>query len=187
LSNPEPAVRDEAIAFGRKWIDIARAVGSPSVRQHLSAKPGTPPSVERTAETLTVLADYGARQNVVINLENDAPGAEDPFFIVSVLRKANHPFLRALPDFGNSVRGHDRKYNETAVNAMFKFAFNMSHVKAVLQDKGGKRDTVDLAPLFAIARANSYRGYFSMEFDTAVGDPVAGTKELVAQSLRFLA
>jgi sugar phosphate isomerase/epimerase len=181
-----PDKRDEALAYGRKWIDIAAVIGSPSVRQHLRTPSGMKPSVENTAESLAHLADYGSSKDIVVNLENDSPGSEDPFFIVEVLSKANHPYLRALPDFGNSLRGHDAAYNHRAVDAMFKHAFNMSHVKDVLRTKDGEVYKVDVAGMFAVARANSYHGYFSMEFDTAAGDPFEGTANLVKQSLQHM-
>lgn len=188
FSHPSQSVRDEALAFGRRWIDIAATLGSPSVRQHLqSPVRDTVPSVPVTAECLGRLADYGAKRNVVVNLENDAPGAEDPFFIAEVVSKVNHPYLRALPDFGNSIRGHDAPYNYKAVGAMLTHAYNMCHVKAEVKGKEGQVYQMDLPALFALARERSYRGYFSMEFDTATGDPYKGTEALVNETLKCLA
>lgn len=186
FSSDQKEVRDEAVAYGSKWIDIAAVIGSPSVRQHLRAEKGRPPSVENSSESLGRLADYGAKKGIVVNLENDSPGAEDPFFIVSVVSKVNSPYLRALPDFGNSLRGHDAEYNRKAVDAMFHYAYNMSHVKDVLVTPDGKTYRVDVPGMFAIARANNYRGYFSMEYDTAAGDPFTGTERLVKESLQYM-
>jgi sugar phosphate isomerase/epimerase len=186
FGHPDKAVRDEAVAYGRRWIDIAVLIGSPSVRQHLRTAQGANPSVANSVESLGRLADYGAQKNIVVNLENDSPGAEDPFYIVEVLNKVSSPYLRALPDFGNSLRGHDAAYNEKAVDAMFKHAYNMSHVKDALRTKAGEVYRVDVERMFSVARANSYKGYFSMEFDTATGDPFEGTANLVSQSLKFM-
>ena len=121
---PKPPSSD-----GRQWIDIAAAIGSPSVRQHLSDPNGEKPDVDAAATHLARLADYGGKQNVVVNLENDSADAEDPFFIVKVVEKVNHPYLRALPDFGNSIVKYGEEGNEKAVAAMLKHAFNMCHVK----------------------------------------------------------
>ncbi len=187
FSSASRDVRDEAVAYGRKWIDIAAILGSPSVRQHLQTEKGVAPSAESAAQSLGELASYGATKNVVINLENDSPGAEDPFFIVDVVTKVHNPYLRALPDFGNSIRGHDAAFNQKAVDSMFKHAYNMSHVKDVLVTKDGEIYRVDVPGMFAVARANAYRGYFSMEYDTAAGDPFAGTESLVKQSLQYMA
>jgi sugar phosphate isomerase/epimerase len=186
FSSSDKKVRDEAVAYGRKWIDIAAVIGSPSVRQHLRTAKGSVPSVENSAESLGRLAEYGASKGIVVNLENDSPGAEDPFFIVAVTAKVNSPYLRALPDFGNSIRGHDAAYNRKAVNAMFHYAYNMSHVKDVLVTPDGKTYRVDVPAMFAIARSSGYRGYFSMEYDTAAGDPFSGTERLIKESLQYM-
>jgi sugar phosphate isomerase/epimerase len=186
FSNSEKSIRDEAVAFGRKWIDIAALIGSPSIRQHLKTAASAAPSVDRAAESLARLAEYGSRKNIVVNLENDSPGAEDPFFITRVLSKVNSPYLRALPDFGNSLRGHDANYNQRAMEAMFTYVGNMCHVKDILRTKSGEVYRVDLPRMFAVARAHAYRGYFSMEFDTAAGDPFPGTENLVRQSLQYM-
>ena len=47
FSHPDRAVQDEAVAYGRKWIDIAAQLGSPSVRQHLQTAAGATPSAAR--------------------------------------------------------------------------------------------------------------------------------------------
>jgi sugar phosphate isomerase/epimerase len=180
-STAEAAVRD-----GCKWIDIAAAIGSPSVRQHLSAQPGEKPDLDAAATNLARLADYGGKRNVVVNLENDNAVAEDPFFIVNVVEKVNHAYLRTLPDFGNSIVKYGQEGNEKAVAAMLKHAFNMCHVKGAVESEAGKTYHVDLGRMFEIARQSAYRGYFSMEFDTNGGDPFAGTTKLIDETLHYL-
>ena len=177
----EAAVRD-----GCKWIDIAAAIGSPSVRQHLSAQHGEKPDLDAAATHLARLADYAGKRNVVVNLENDSAVAEDPYFIVSVIEKVNHPYLRTLPDFGNSSSKYGEEGNPKAVAAMLKHVFNMCHVKDAVQ-LDGKTYHVDLSRMFELARQSSYRGYFSMEFDTNGGDPFAGTTKLIDETLHYLA
>lgn len=144
-------------------------------------------NVDLAAQSLAKLASYGARKNVVINLENDSPGPEDPFFLVQVIEKVNNPYLRALPDFGNSIIGHDEAFNERALKGMFAHAFNMAHVKENLIDEKGRKYHVDLAHVFAIAKASGYRGYFSMEAESEAGDAWAGTQMLVDHTLKCLA
>lgn len=183
---PDRATRQAAVDFGRQWIDIAHVIGSPSVRQHVARSPGAKPDVALAAESLGQLADYGTKRGVIVNLENDDPIAEDPFFLVAVVQKMNSPYLRALPDFGNSLIGHDAAYNQRAVEAMLKYAYNMCHVKDTVQSEEGKRSVVDLEKMFEIAKANSYRGYYSMEFDTDAGDPFVGTKKLIEETLKYL-
>jgi sugar phosphate isomerase/epimerase len=185
--DPDRSVRDEAVAYGCKGIDVAQHVGSPSVRQHIHASAGAKPSVKFAAESLRRLADYGEKHNVVVNLENDAAVSEDPFFLVAVINRVNSPYLRALPDFGNTLSHHNEMYNERGLNAMFAHAFNMAHVKNIITRKGGEVYKVNVPKGFSIAAAHQYRGYFSMEFDTGSGDPFEGTDALITQSLDCLA
>lgn len=184
--DPARSVRDAAVAYGCKGIDIARHVGSPSVRQHIHTSPGAKPSVRFAAESLGRLADYGAKHNIVINLENDAAVSEDPFFLVAVINRVNSPYLRALPDFGNTLSHHNEAYNERGLNAMFTHAFNMAHVKNIITRKRGEVYKVNVPKGFSIAAAHGYRGYFSMEYDTGSGDPFEGTDQLIAQSIDCL-
>ena len=78
--------RKGGVDYGRKWIDIAVKLGSPSVRQHVSGAAGTKPDVVLACESLGELAEYGSRRNIVVNLENDNAVSEDPFFRTRLLR-----------------------------------------------------------------------------------------------------
>jgi len=141
--------------------------------------------VDRTAESLRQLADYGAGKNVIVNLENDDLVTEDAFFIVQVIEKVNHPWLHALPDFCNSMMSGNADFNYRAMTAMFKHAYNISHMKDEEGDGAGKFYTIDVARTFAIAKAADYRGYFSMEWE-GNGEPYAGTERLIDESLKNL-
>jgi sugar phosphate isomerase/epimerase len=179
------AQRQKAVANGKKWIDIAVAIGSPSVRLHIAGAYKVKPDADRAADSLKQLADYGAQKNVLVNLENDDNVTEDPFFIAQVIEKVNHPYLHALPDFCNSMLTHDQEFNNRAMDAMFKHAYNIAHMKDSEVDDKGKLFTVDVAKCFEIAKANGYRGYFSMEWE-GQGGPNEGTEKLIAQTVKNL-
>ena len=184
LYDPDAAQRDAAIAEARRWIDIAAALGSPSVRIHIAGARNTPPDVGRAAESLRSVADFAAGKGVLANLENDDLVSEDAFFIVKVLDKVKSPNLWALPDFGNSMLKGDEDFNYKAVQAMFEHAFNVSHVKdSEVYRK--KLYRVDLGKTFGIAKAAGYRGYFSMEWE-GEGGPYEGTQHLIEESLKYL-
>jgi len=179
------AQRQKAVDNGKKWIDVAVAIGSPSVRLHIAEARHVKPDVGRAAESLKRLAEYGAQKNVLVNLENDDNATEDPFFIVQVIDKVNHPYLHALPDFCNSMLTHDQEFNNRAMDAMFKHAYNISHMKDSEAGDKGELYTVDLSKCFEIAKANGYRGYFSMEWE-GKGEPMAGVQKLIEESLSNL-
>lgn len=182
LYDPDDALRAKAVTGGKKWVDVAVATGSPSIRVHLQGTRKVVPDVARTAESLKQIAEYGAAKNIMINLENDDLQTEDAFFLAKVIDAVNSPWLRALPDFGNSMMKGDEDFNYKAVDAMFHRAYNISHVKDSEVDSG-KVFRVSMAKTFQIARAAGYRGYFSIEFE-GEGDPYEGTRRLIEESLK---
>ena len=172
--------RDAALALYRKWVDAAVILGSPGIRIHAPAG-----DIGCAVHGLGLVSQYGSQKNIVVNLENDDPRSEEPFRIVKIIETVNSPYLRALPDFCNSMLiKNDQQYNERALQALFAHAFNISHVKDMETDEG-KTVRVDVDRIFAIAKKSGYRGYFSMEWEGA-GDPYDGTRRLLDQSARDL-
>ncbi|MDQ2844467.1 MAG: sugar phosphate isomerase/epimerase [Acidobacteriota bacterium] len=169
----------------RKWVDAAAILGAPGIRVHLPhGEKGE--EISCAVSGLKALAEYGASKNIVTNLENDEPEIEQPERIVRVIKTVNSPFLRALPDFCNSMIIHnDQNYNNQAMRMLFPLAFNISHVKDMEQD-GKTVYRVDVDRIFAIAEKAGYKGYFSMEWEGSGDDPYAGTKSLIEASLRAL-
>jgi sugar phosphate isomerase/epimerase len=177
------AVRAKAVAFGKKWIDVAAHIGSPSVRVNMPPAKDTKPDAALVAESLKHLAAYGASKNVVVHHENDNPISESPFFISSVLDKVNSPWDRALPDCGNSFSAMPAEDAYRGLEQMFAHAYGISHVKDASMTPKGQAVPVDLARALAIAKKHDYKGYFSMEWDSE-GDPYAGTEKLIATTLK---
>lgn len=181
----DAAERKASVTATNQWIDVAVALGSPGIRTHIDGGKDSKPDVDLAAETLAQNAEYGAKRNVVVTLENDNPVSEDPFFIVQVIEKIDSPWLRALPDFGNSLAAHDEAFQDRAMEVMFAHAYGICHVKDGEVDEQGKASHVNLEKTFAILKKHGYKGYCSMEYD-APGDPYKPTAELVAATIKYL-
>jgi sugar phosphate isomerase/epimerase len=177
--------REKGIAFSKQWIDVAASVGSPSVRTNMPPAKDSKPDVDRAADTLLRVAEYGAAKNIVINLENDNPVSEDPFFIVSVIEKVGSPWLYSNPDFANTLTTGKTEYAYKGIEAMFKHAYGICHVKAMEADEKGQLVHVDMAKTFGLLNNSNYKGYCSMEFDSP-GDPYEGTSDLIEATLKYL-
>ncbi len=184
--DPSPEIRKKTTAYAKKWVDVAVEIGSPSIRTHIQRAANSPPDVGRTAESLREVAEYGAGKNVVVSLENDDLVSEDAFFVVKVIEAVNHSYLRALPDFANSMMTGDAEFNYRALQAMSQHAYCVCHVKDGEADDHDKLLNVDLKRSFDILKSSGYQGYCSMEFD-APGEPYAPTARLIEQTLRYLA
>jgi sugar phosphate isomerase/epimerase len=181
----DAAVREKAVQATIHWIDVAAALASPSIRTHIDAAKDSQPDVGRASDTLARVAEYGAKKNVVVHLENDNPISEDPFFIVQVIEKVNSPWLRALPDFGNSLAAHDEAFQDRAMEAMFSHAYAICHVKEGEVNDKGEASHVDMAKTFGILKKHGFKGYCSIEYD-APGDPYQPTTEMVEQTIKYL-
>ena len=177
--------REQAIAFRKQWIDAALALGSPSIRTNLPPAKGMPPDLERTADSLLRVAEQASAKNVVVNLENDNPVSEDPFFLVKLIEKVNSPWLRALPDFCNTLAAKDADYAYSGIDAMFGHAYCISHVKSSETNSKGVTVHVDMAKTFGFMKQHGYKGYCSMEWDDA-GDPYQGTAALIKATVQYL-
>jgi len=177
--------RERAVADNKQWIDAAAALGSPSIRTHIASADNQPPDLDRSTDTLLRVVEHAATRNVVIHLENDDGVTEDPVFLVKLIEKVNSPWLRGLPDFGNSLMHKAPEDAYAGVEAMFNHAYGICHVKQSEATEKGANVQVDLAYVFAILKRTGFRGYLSMEYDNS-GDPYKETGELIAKSLQFL-
>ncbi|MBV8572965.1 MAG: TIM barrel protein [Acidobacteriaceae bacterium] len=178
--------RTAALAMYREWVDAAVILKSPSIRVHLP-RGENPGSIACSVSALRELAAYGASKNIVINVENDVPTIEQPERIVEIIKAVNSPFLRALPDFCNSMLVHnDHEYNYRAMDMLFPLAFNISHVKDEESGDHGEVYRVDVNRIFGIAGKTGYRGYFSMEWEGQGDDPYEGCRQLIEASLHNL-
>ena len=186
IYDPDAANRAKAVSLGKTWVDAAAAVGSPGIRLNNPGVKGVKPNLDLAVDSLRQIADHGAQKNLQISLENDDPVSEDPFFLVSVIEKANHPWLHALPDFGNSLTARGPEFNDRAMKTMFKHAYCISHMKDGEYNDKGEFVKVDMPKTFAIAKAAGYRGYFSIEWE-GHGSPFDATARLIDECLRDLA
>ena len=181
----DPAERERAVADNKRWIDVAARLGSPSIRTHIAAADHRPPDLGRSADTLLRIVEYAAKRNVVIHLENDDGVTEDPVFLVKLIETVNSPWLRGLPDFGNSLMHKAPEDAYAGLEAMFRHAYGICHVKQSEATEKGANVQVDLAYAFAILKKTGFRGYLSMEYDNS-GDPYKETEMLIAQSIKLL-
>jgi sugar phosphate isomerase/epimerase len=177
--------RQSSVAFSKRWVDVAAAIGSPSIRSNMPVAGDSDPDVERAASSLAEVVEHASEKNIVVNLENDNPVSEDPFFIVKVIEKVGSPWLHALPDFANTLTTGREEHAYSGVREMFGHAYNISHVKALEVNEQGQAFIVDMAKTFGMMKNANYKGYCSMEFDSP-GDPYKGTAELIATTLRYL-
>lgn len=185
LYDPDTAKRAQAMDKSRHWIDVAAFLDSPCVRIHLEGTRRKKTDAPTAAASLRALGGYAAGKNVVIHLENDSPTTEDPFLLSDIITQAGTPWVRALPDFGNSMAARKGAgFNYRAVAEMFRNAYGICHVKDGLRTNKDLFE-FDLDRTLQIAKDAKYRGYFSIEYDSG-GDPYQPTQSLIDRTLKAL-
>ena len=177
--------RQRAIAYSKKWIDVAVTIGSPSVRTNIARAQDAKPDIDRLADSLRQVVAYASSRNIVVHLENDDSVSEDPFLLVRVVTKVNSPWLRLLPDFGNTLAAQNETYSYRAIDSMFQYAYGICHVKDSIGNDQGEIKHVDMARTFTVLRRRSFRGYCSIEYD-APGDPYQPTAKLIEKTIHYL-
>lgn len=183
LCSSDAEKRKNGFESYERWIETAVVLGSPGVRLHIP-RCADPANLGPPAEAFRRVVQFAAARNIIVTLENDDPVLDSASRIIAFIQRVNSPYLRALPDFGNSLMQGDVEFNAKAVAGMFRYAANIAHVKDA-EVIHGKLERVDLKQLFGIARAADYRGYYSMESDSDA-DPYKDTKHLIEASLAFM-
>lgn len=179
------AEREQAIAFGQRWIDAAVILDSPSVRINIPTAGQSKPDIGRTADSFHRVVEYASAKHIVVNLENDNPVSEDPSFLVKLIERVNSPWLRALPDFANTLTTGNAEHAYSGMKAMFQHAYSICHVKDGEVNDAGKLFVLDMARAFGYLKQSGYKGYCSMEWDRP-GDPYRGTMDLIEKTVQYL-
>jgi sugar phosphate isomerase/epimerase len=179
------AEREKSIGFAKQWVNTAAALGSPSIRLNIPTAEDSKPNLERTTDSLLRVVEHASAKNVVINLENDNPISEDPFFLVKVIERVGSPWLHALPDFANTLAHSTPERAYSGIDAMFRHAYCICHVKDGEASEQGRLFKVDMARTFGYLKERGYKGFCSMEWDRP-GDPYRGTMELIEQTVHYL-
>lgn len=176
--------RAEALRTHRLWIDIAARFGCPGIRPRVPSPSPTILDMDCAVDTLRRLAEYGESKGVIVNLENDNPVVEAYPTLVRILERVNSPFLRALPDFANSLAGGDQAYNVAAMKALFPFAKTITHAKD-WEHIHGVPQTLDMREIVEIARRSGFNGWYSIESDSA-DDARNDTHHILTKLVRSL-
>jgi sugar phosphate isomerase/epimerase len=181
LSNPDVAVRNDALTTARSWIDIAKQLGAHSVR----CGPGCTDSDDLTAtiDSYQKLAAYGRAKGVEVLMENRSEtGYVHPEAMVRILRAVASPFVGMLPDFSGFP---DPVTRLRGLPVLFPYARTVCHVKGLQLDASGNETAFDFGRCMAISKQAGYKGVYSIEYEGS-GDAYQGVQGVVSQLLRYL-
>jgi len=170
LSADDPADRARGLAWHKRQVDTAAAIGASAYAGAMYAHPGVvkrrrPPAEEypRTAEGLHLLAEYAAEQGVVIALEPMSHFrthlVNTPGQIMRLIGLADHPNLRVLFDTYHIIT-EIRDY----ASAIRTIGPRLYALHACENDRGVPGGgLVPWEEIFAVLRELAFDGYIGLE------------------------
>jgi sugar phosphate isomerase/epimerase len=167
--------RAEAIKKALAYFEVARIVGAPRFR--VNSGGGKAPGEAEVANCIAAyqqLAARGAREKIVVLMENHGGISGKPEWIARVMDSVNSKFCRTCPDFGNFPE--EIRYQGLAAAA--KYA-DIAHAKTYEFDAAGNETKIDVPRCVKILADAGFRGAWSIEYEGA-GDQVEGVRKTIA-------
>lgn len=178
LASLSKTERDAAIAGHSKWVDAAAELGCHSIRVNLfgtGAEHDFGIWKDTSTDGLGRLAEYAAKSNINVIVENHGGLSSDAAKLIQVIKKINMPNCGTLPDFGNFCierEGGERwgapcieQYDKyKGVTELMPFAKGVS-AKSYDFDTNGNETTIDYARMLKIVKDAGYTGYIGVEYE----------------------
>lgn len=175
---PPGGDREAQIARTRQWVELAAEMGAPCIRVFGGPVPkgaSTEEATQWAIEALQQAAQHAGERGVYLALENHGGVTAAAEGVLQILQAVESEWVGANLDTGN-FHGED-PYEELAQVA--PYAVN-AHLKADVRAKGQQAQPTDFARIADILRAVNYRGYLSLEYESAE-DPITAVPRLIEE------
>jgi L-ribulose-5-phosphate 3-epimerase len=138
----------------RKWIDIAHYLGCHAIRTNCRGTAGISKSdaLNRASDSYHELLHYASESGVQVLIENHGGVSDDPDWMLSLMKKVNHPLFGTYPDWREpSVDFDNYRYLQKTV----PYAKGMSY-----RNQPTEALTIKMIDL---CRDAGYRGWYGIE------------------------
>lgn len=187
--------RDQAIANHSSWVDVAAELGCSSLRVNLFGDEGEADVQawhDGSVDGMSRLAEYAAKSNINIIVENHGGLSSDASKVVAVLKEINMENCGTLPDFGNFCVRNDtgkrwdgnctEQYDVyRGTEELLPFAKGIS-AKAFDFDENGNEKTFDYIRLMQMIKDSGFNGFIGVEYEgetISEEEGIIATKELL--------
>lgn len=175
---PPGEKREAQVSKVHTWVDLAAEMGAPCIRVFGGSVPEGASVEEATqwaAEALQEAAAYAGQRGIYLALENHGGVTASAGGVLQILQAVESEWVGANLDTGN-FHGED-PYDEVAQVA--PYGINV-HLKAEVRAKGQRAEPTDFARIADILRGANYRGYLSLEYESAE-DPLTAVPRLLQE------
>lgn len=182
LGDADEAKRKTAVENHYKWVEAAKALGCHSIRVNASSSGTYDEQVERAADGLRKLSEFGDTHGINVIVENHGGLSSNGEWLAATIRKANHPRCGTLPDFGGfRIKENDWYDRYKGVAELMPFAKGVS-AKSHDFDADGNETKTDYKKMMKIVVDAGYRGFVGIEYEGSVlsePDGIIATKKLL--------
>ena len=192
LGHLEGENRIEAVENHYKWIHAAKLLGCHSIRVNAFGQGSREELAKSLEDGLGRLAEYAAKENINILIENHGLQSSDAAWIVQRIKNVNAFNLGTLPDFGNwctsiqwgSIKADDCEEQYDIYQGVLEFLPYAKGVsaKAYSFDDDGEESTIDYGKMISIIKKAEFNGYIGIEYegkDMLPTDGIIATKKLL--------
>ena len=178
LGNPDATARKQAVENHYKWVDAAKYLGCHSIRVNAQSAGSYEEQQKLAAEGLGQLAEYAAKEDINVIVENHGGLSSNGKWLVGVIKMADHSRLGTLPDFGNfciepeeataenpQPTGCKEMYDRyQGVKEMMPYAKAVSAKTHNFNEQGQETET-DYKKMMKIVLDAGYRGFVGVEYE----------------------
>jgi sugar phosphate isomerase/epimerase len=172
---PPGEARDQQIASVKAWVDVSADLGSPAVRIFAGSAPkGVEESQARAwaVECINISLEHAAKRGVYLALENHGGIVATADGMLAIIKEIKHDWFGVNFDTGN-FHSED-PYAELEKIAPYAVT---CQVKAEIS-RNGKHEASDYPRLAAMLQKAGYRGYMTLEYESAEDPMTAVPKQL---------
>ena len=182
LGDADEARRKQAVENHYKWVEAAKFLECHSIRVNVQSQGSFEEQLERTADGLRRLTEFGTDRQINVIVENHGGLSSNGAWLAAVIMKVNHPRCGTLPDFGNFNLGNGQQYDRyKGVQELMPFAKSVS-AKSNDFDEQGNEIRIDYRRMMKIVLDAGYRGHVGIEYSgQRLSEPlgIRATKKLL--------
>jgi sugar phosphate isomerase/epimerase len=165
FTHPAGPARDKEIAHVKRWLDVARDLGSPAIRIFAGdAQPGQDAAagLKNVVDSIELCLEHAASRGVILALENHGGVVAEPEALLEIVKAVRSDWFGVNFDGGN-FHGPD-PYAQLATIAPYAVT---AQFKVEIQVKGQPKQEADFARVARILKDAGYRGYATLEYEAA--------------------
>ncbi len=161
LSHPDPTERAASVDVVKRWMDISKAVGSPSARVNTGGSvAGEAFDVKITGESFRQLLDYGRKIGLKVLLENHIGYSRSFDNLIALLNYVNDPDLRLVFDWGNALDTTEARV--AAAQRMMPY-IELVSAKGRAFDEQYHHTSFEIEPVVRALEQGGFQGIYSVE------------------------